>query len=89
MRLFIKTVLFHLICIVLFTFIYFHIGKHFVLLDNSEFSLVDCILLSSTIQSGVGVSGLVPVTNVSKMVITLQQIILIMTYVFTIYIFTV
>ena len=55
--------------------------------DNLE--IIDYLLLSTTIQSGVGISDLYPTTFYGKLTMIIQQLVLIMTHVFTIYIFTV
>ncbi len=43
--------------------------------------------LSTTIQASVGMSDIYPITNIGKIFMILQQLIMIMTHVFTIYVF--
>ena len=50
-------------------------------------SILDYILLSTTIQAGVGISDIYPITNAGKIVMILQQLIMILTHVFTFYFF--
>lgn len=91
MKLVIRTALFHLLCIIIFAFIYFYFSSNFQ--DNVEKNIkyknfTDSLLLSTTIQAGVGISDLLPLTFYSKVFLILQQIILIFTHLITLYIFT-
>jgi hypothetical protein len=56
-------------------------------MQHERNSLLDYILLSTTIQAGVGISDIYPITNVGKIVMILQQLIMILTHVFTLYFF--
>lgn len=92
MKLVIRTVVFHALCIIIFAWIYFHLSDHF-LNDNENHnpkfnSYIDYFLLSTTIQAGVGISDLYPISYYSKLVMIIQQFILILSHVITIYIFT-
>ena len=51
--------------------------------------LIDYILLSTTIQAGVGISDIHPISLYGKIAMITQQLILICTHVFTIYIFNI
>ena len=88
MKLVIRTVFFHLCCIVFFTGIYYHLRGELSIPNASEVNAMDCALLSITIQSSVGMTNVAPLTNLSKIVMSIQQLILITTYVFTVYIFS-
>lgn len=88
MKLVIRTVFFHLCCIVLFTGIYYHLRSDFAVPGANDVTAMDCALLSTTIQSSVGMSNIAPLTNLTKIVMSIQQLLLIMTYVFTVYIFS-
>ena len=88
MKLVFRTVFFHLCCIVLFTGIYYHLRGELFIPNATEVTAMDCALLSTTIQSSVGMTNVAPLTNVSKIVMSIQQLLLIMTYVFTVYIFS-
>jgi hypothetical protein len=88
MKLVIRTVLFHFLCIIVFGIIYYNIQSQFQGTINYERkSIVDYIFLSTTIQASVGMSDIYPITNIGKTVMILQQFLMIMTHVFTIYVF--
>jgi hypothetical protein len=88
MKLAIRTVCFHFLCILIFGIIYYNIQYQFQHNDEQKRqSLLDYILLSTTIQAGVGFSDIYPITNFSKIIMVLQQIMMIMTHVFTLYFF--
>ena len=88
MKIAIRTVFFHFICILVFGFLYYNIQSHFI--DNAvqkRETFLDYILLSTSIQAGVGISDIYPITTMGKFIMILQQLIMIMTHVFTIYFF--
>ena len=85
----IRTVVFHLICIIVFTFIYKHIAIDLKDNDKKTVDFIDYLLLSVAIQSGTGFSVVNPKNNIGKIVVIIQEFILIFTHVFTIYIFTI
>lgn len=92
MKLVIRTAIFHLLCIVIFALIYFYFSQHFQS-ENEDKNVkynnfTDYVLLSTTIQAGVGISDLYPISFYSKIVLILQQIIVIFTHLITLYIFT-
>ena len=88
MKLAIRTIIFHFLCILVFAFLYYNIQYQFQdKNENKRQSILDYILLSTTIQAGVGFSDIYPSTNVAKLVMILQQLLMIMTYVFTLYFF--
>jgi hypothetical protein len=75
MKIAIRTVCFHLLCILIFGIIYYNIQYQFQYNGKEERkSLLDYILLSTTIQDGVGFSHIYPNTNISKSIMILQQI---------------
>jgi len=93
MKIVLRTLVFHFLCILLFAFIYKHLYNHFGT-DNSKPSkssgeMIDYLLLSVTIQAGIGFSDLYPVSYVSKLILMIHQFIVISTHVFTLYIFTI
>lgn len=87
MKVVFRTVCFHLLCIIVFSFLYFHNKDGFHSLDNKNVSYLDYFLLSTTIQAGVGISSIYPIYSYGKIIMILQQFIMIMTHVFTLYIF--
>jgi hypothetical protein len=94
MKLVIRTVFFQFSCILFFGLIYLFLIDHFV--RDEKFTLnksktpeiLDCLFLATTIQSGVGYTDLYPITDTSKMVLIIQQFIMISTNIFLLYIFT-
>ena len=88
MKIVIRTVLFHFICIIVFGIIYYNIQSQFQgTVKYERKSILDYIFLSTTIQASVGMSDIYPITNIGKIVMILQQLIMIMTHVFTLYVF--
>ena len=85
----IRTVVFHLFCIIVFTLIYKHIAIDLKDNDKKTVDFIDYLLLSVAIQSGTGFSVVNPKNNIGKIVVIIQEFILIFTHVFTIYIFTI
>jgi len=88
MKIVFRTVCFHLLCIIVFSFLYFHNKDGFQSLANKNVSYLDYFLLSTTIQAGVGISSIYPIYSYGKIIMILQQFIMILTHVFTLYIFT-
>lgn len=84
----VRIVVFHMICIIIFSFLYYNFKTEF---DNEiikkNATLLDFILLATTIQVSVGITEIYPKTNITKILIILQQLIMISTNVFTIYFF--
>lgn len=90
MKLFIRTVLFHLLCILAFSFLYFNLKDSFKVNNNEkqELTLIDYLFLSTTVQAGVGLSDIYPVTFYSKLAMIVQQVVMLCIHVFMVYIFT-
>jgi hypothetical protein len=88
MKIVIRTVCFHILCILIFAFFYFELKEHFQRHLKEEFVFLDYLLLSTTIQAGVGISDLYPVSFYGKLLMIVQQMIMIMTHVITLYVFT-
>jgi hypothetical protein len=89
MKLAIRTVLFHFICILIFAMFYYYFRDDFKTQVKEEFTVLDYLFLSTTIQAGVGLTDIYPIAFYGKLIMILQQLIMIMTHVFTIYIFTI
>jgi hypothetical protein len=98
MRRVVKTLAIHLFCIIFFAFFYYYFSTHF---DNDDKqnkyynrkttnleALIDFFLFSTTIQAGVGISDIIPISVYGKMLIIMQQLIMISISVITIYVFT-
>lgn len=88
MKLVIRTVIFHFLCILFFGLYYFYFKNDFKSETKQDLTTIDCFFLSTTIQSGVGISDVYPTEFYGKIIMILQQFIMIMTNIFTIYIFT-
>jgi hypothetical protein len=89
MKIVIRTLLFHLLSIIIFTFIYFNINTNFTNQINNNVNIYDFFLLATTIQVGVGYSSLYPTTDISKLVIIMQQFCMLSTHIITLYFFTI
>ena len=87
MKLVFRTVFFHILCILIFSVLYYIFKDDFQPHVKEEFTILDYIFLSTTIQSGVGLTDIYPVNFNGKLVMIIQQLILIMTHVFTLYVF--
>jgi len=91
MRIVVKTLAIHLFCILFFAFFYFYFSTHFDNKYNSESPLekiIDFLLFSTTIQAGVGISDILPISVYGKILMILQQLLMISISVITIYIYT-
>lgn len=89
MKIVIRTVFFHFLCIMVFSFCYFYFKEDFNGEEKEELKMFDYILFSTTIQSGVGLTNIYPISFYGKLIMMIQQLLMIMTHVFTIYIFTI
>jgi hypothetical protein len=88
MKIVIRTVFFHFLCILVFAIFYYNFKDQFQHnLKNENCTLFDYILLSTTIQAGVGISDIYPISIYAKILMIVQQLLMIMTHVFTLYIF--
>ena len=88
MKIAVRTVLFHFLCIIVFGIIYYNIQSQFQgTIKYERESILDYIFLSTTIQASVGMTDIYPITSIGKIVMILQQLLMIMTHVFTIYFF--
>ena len=89
MKIVIRTVFFHFLCIIIFGILYFYLKDDFKEKEKVDLEIIDYLLLSTTIQAGVGVSELYPTNFYGKITMITQQIIMICTHVFTIYVFNI
>lgn len=99
MRIAIRTVVFHILSVLIFAFIYSSYSDEFKSLsiynydENSnriqkKRSFLDFLLFSTTIQAGVGISEFFPSSSFTKSILITQQIMMISTHVFTLYFLT-
>jgi hypothetical protein len=89
MKILIRTLVFHFVCILMFSLLYLNISSDMTSHDHSPIHFLDCLLLSTTIQAGVGFTNLSINSSIGKLIMLLQQLLLISTHAFTLYIFTV
>ena len=93
MKIVLRTLVFHFICIIIFAFLYKYLAVHFGhdinKMNANSSEMIDYFLLSVTIQASIGFSKMYPVSHVSKLVLMIHQFIVISTHVFTLYIFTI
>jgi hypothetical protein len=88
MKLVIRTVFFHFLCILVFAIFYYNFKDHYYHnVRELRESFLDYVLLSTTIQAGVGISDIYPITTSGRIIMIVQQLLMIMTHVFMIYIF--
>jgi hypothetical protein len=89
MKIVIRTVFFHILCIIIFSGLYYYFRDDFKTQVKEEFTVLDYIFLSTTIQASVGLTDIYPIGFYGKLIMIIQQLVMIMTHVFTIYIFTI
>jgi hypothetical protein len=91
MKIVVRSLLSHIIFIFLFSLIYFLFKEGFVNdinTKNNKIEYLDTLLLSASIESGTGFSGISPVSNTCKFIIIIQEFIMVSVYVLTLYHFT-
>ena len=92
MKLVFRAAVFNILCIVVFGLIYWYYRNHFTKSQHVGHFMygdpVDYFFLSTNIQSNVGYPSLTPITDFSKILLMIQQIIMITTNIFLLYIFT-
>jgi hypothetical protein len=89
MKIVIRGIFFSLLCIIIFSLIYNFLGdKHFNHYLKYDNKYLDYLFLATTIQSGVGYSYIYPITEISKIILIIQHFIMITTYMFLLYVFT-
>jgi hypothetical protein len=74
-------IIYNIFIIIFFTFIYYLLSdKHFHiendLIENNKITIIDCFNLSVTIQSTVGLPSIKAKTKFARMIITIQQLLL-------------
>ena len=84
-----QTVFYHFTCIIIFTLLYFYFTDHFDKMSNEKRpELIDYFFLGTTIQAGVGYTSLTPNTPLAKLIMIIQQFLMLSINVFLLYIFT-
>ena len=87
MKIAIRTICFHFFCIIIFTFIYRYISIELKDTEKSMISFIDYLYLSVAIQSGVGFSQVVSKNDTGRIVVIIQELVLICTHVLTLHFF--
>jgi len=89
MKLIYAGVLLNLFLVILFGLIYWNFGDEFTAdVDKNKLvvgSPFDFFYLSVTIQSGVGYFGLIPISDLGKFLLTIQQVCMIISTILTVY----
>jgi hypothetical protein len=88
MKIVIRTLVFHYLCIIFFAFMYLSIHEQFINTKKTKLGMIDFVLFSTTIQAGVGNSHVYPMSDMPKIIMIIQQILMISTHVVSIYFFT-
>lgn len=95
MKRIVQTLAIHVFCILFFAFFYYYFAMHFKQNNFTNYnpeskiaSIIDFFLLSTTIQSSVGLTDIFPISVYGKLIIIMQQLIMISINVITIYVFT-
>jgi hypothetical protein len=47
---------------------------------NQDINFIDCLLTSTSIQAGVGITNIMPITNVSKIAMIIHQLLMLTTH---------
>jgi len=87
MKIAIRTICFHFFCIIIFTFIYRYISIELKDIEKGMVSFIDYLYLSVAIQSGTGFSQITPKNDIGRIIIIIQELILICTHVLTLHFF--
>jgi hypothetical protein len=93
MRVLIQGVVFHFICLAVFTIIYFALYEtdfeNIIEEDKNDLSedvkLMDCFYFATTVEAGVGLTSLQPTTNRAKFIVSIQQILMIIANIVILY----
>jgi len=89
MKLVIRTLIFHLLSMITFAYLYLYLSDEFVVDNKKEaVTFLDYLMLSVTIQAGVGMTNIYPASYYTKYAVIIQQLLMMMTHIITLYIFT-
>lgn len=84
----VKIFIFNVSCICIFAMFYYQFRDHFDCQTNQELTLLDYFTLSTTIQAGVGLSDIYPVSVYGKILTITQQMTMLLTNLISLYIFS-
>jgi hypothetical protein len=93
--LFLRAFSFNLIIIIIFTFIYYFLREEFTLnypskwMENNKkkINIFDCFLTSTSVQGRIGITNILPISDTSKSIMILHELIMIMSHLFGIIFF--
>ena len=88
MKIIFGTIFFNFLCIFFFSMIYIYLKNEFINNTNNDIKLIDIIMFTTTVQSGVGITNLLPNSFNSKLVTIIQELTMICSYVIILYIIT-
>jgi hypothetical protein len=92
MKFVIRGAIYNFLCILVFGLIYTSLHKHFTLdATMSKYippNILDIFFMSTTIQAGVGLTCIYPMTSLSKILMMVQQYFMILSNLLLIYFFT-
>ena len=87
---FLHVVAIQLSFIFLFSLLYYSILPQFKSnIDGHILNYLDCVSLSTTIQAGIGLTDLQPQTDISVLLTTIHQIVVILSAVYIVFTFTI
>jgi hypothetical protein len=95
MKAVINTLLFQLSSILIFSYLYWNYVDEFVLSNTSDKNkqqkpnFLDCFYTSITVQAGVGYNVLDPITDRAKIILLIQQFLMICANVLIFYLFSI
>ena len=74
-----RTFFLNIIFVITFAIIYSNMSSEFVLTnrENQDINFIDCLLTSTSIQAGVGITNIMPISNVSKIAMIIHQLLMI------------
>jgi hypothetical protein len=90
MQIVFRTLLFHFACIIIFTILYSIFSSDYNEKNDGDGAttnntFLDVLLLSTTIQAGVGISNMYPLNSVGKLIMIFQQLIMMSANLFALY----
>jgi hypothetical protein len=89
MQIVFRTLIFHFTCIIIFTILYSIFSDDYNEKNDgsaaTKTTFIDVVLFSTTIQAGVGISNMYPLNATGKLIMILQQIIMMCTNLFALY----
>jgi hypothetical protein len=88
MKIVFRTLIFHLLCILIFSILYYIFRDDYREQNQKKSKPIDYLFLSTTIQAGVGISDIYPTDFYGKIIMIVQQLLMLFTNIFTIYILT-